>query len=436
MAARGRGSLARSSIDLHESVRASLKHLLINIDDRSQAQQRQKQELLASIPVVDEKGELEVNDSGTERSEEAPSRTVTDRVVQTIECADAEVQTDPTVQTDTMREMSNVRSVRFQLPEEDTELVLEKDRQDLQCAICLPQDSGAVNAGSSVVDHQYMQESPRYMVIGVALGMLGFFVAIVPYLIRLFGKSDPLPATISAVVARWETVEARMFFGFEFTAAILVMLSWYPFKLRNAGCIPSLGGCKIGKTKLSWATFRQFAPPLGLMIVATCPTVERKVGQITPAEYLTSFIHTLGAMVSFCSYLLAEAHMLSSPIVFTNVVPLRCDAVGKNKVIQDRKSAEYQARLWTLRLAAGFLIVHLILQVVILLGDIGRVWFLLSFCAEAGICLLIVCNLFVIWYYCHERHGFRHIAVHDEPSVIGKASSTIEDNHVATKASE
>ena len=67
----------------------------------------------------------------------------------------------------------------------------------------------------------------------------------------------------------------RKFAAFE---ALSILLSWYPYKLRNACCIPAQGGCRmpLGPCAMSWATARTFFPPVGLVLVACVPSVRQE----------------------------------------------------------------------------------------------------------------------------------------------------------------
>lgn len=269
-----------------------------------------------------------------------------------------------------------------------------------------------------IAQHQFIQESPRYLIVGTILGILGFLVAVVPYLMRVIRHviknetipKDEVPPTVSELVSHWETVEARIFFGFEFTAALLILLSWYPFKMRSACCIPMFGGCKmrLGCCTISWATFRQFVPPIGLILVACCPTikVEIDVKDFDPANFVLIAVHGIAALMMFVGFLLAEAHALSMPILFTKFVPLpcRCRGVGKAAVNDDHR--EYWVRWLTWHVAAGSFSLFLATQAPLYLrSKPSRKWNITSFTLEvvAGIAMLL--NHGAVWYFSKERLG-------------------------------
>lgn len=270
---------------------------------------------------------------------------------------------------------------------------------------------------------QFIQQSPRYLLSGVILGILGFLAAITPYLMRVtYGlqqgtlQREHVPATVSELVANWGTVEARIFFGFELMAALLILMSEYPFKLRNAGCVPSAGGCSIelplvGKV-CSWATFRQFVPPLGLTLVALCPTVKIVPGEdLDPADKLLVFVHCFAAANLFCGFLLSEAHALSVRVPCTNWRPLCCAKAPILAVDQEERSRELKLRFRSWLVACICFWLFQVMQVVVLAyrGPKKRynvVCFLLE--VVAGISMLL--NHGVIWYYCTERHWGAELA--------------------------
>lgn len=267
-----------------------------------------------------------------------------------------------------------------------------------------------------MVQHQFIQESPRYLIAGVVLGILGFLVAVVPYMMRIFQHvirdetipKDEVPPTVSELVSRWDTVEARIFFGFELTAANLILLSWYPFKMRSACCIPMFGGCKmrIGCCSVAWATFRQFVPPIGLILVACCPTVKDNVQDFNPANFVLIGVHCIAAGMMFVGFILAEAHALSMPILFTKFVPLPCKCKGVGKAAVNDDNSEYRVRWLTWHVAAGSFSLFLIAQTpVYLRSKPSRKLNIFSFTLEvvAGIAMLL--NHGAIWYFSKERLG-------------------------------
>jgi len=116
------------------------------------------------------------------------------------------------------------------------------------------------------------------------------------------------PQTVSELVHNQESPEGKAFFAFGLVAAICILLSWYPWQLRNVylGDDVLLCGC-CGPT---WQNIRQFLPPLGMFLVAcipTAPPVNRKFG-----DYITVGLHTVGALMMVGGYSVCEILTLSS----------------------------------------------------------------------------------------------------------------------------
>lgn len=281
----------------------------------------------------------------------------------------------------------------------------------------------SVRPRNTVVDldlsaQQFIQQSARYLLIGVLLGVLGFVTASLPFAIRIaiaiendavYGtnltRSLMLPATVSELVSQWETVEARVFFGFEIGASFCILLSWYPFLLRYGSCIPSDGGCRISFGccgSISWATWRQFLPPLGLLLVACVPTVKQE--DWTPESMVLVVAHCAAAMMMFAGFLMAEAHALS-------LWPFRCDCQ-----ILEKDSMQYRRRRYTWFFAGTCFGIFTCMQGFPLIAVAGKQFNVISFTLEVLAGLAMLANHFVIWLYSPERHwGNRGFKMRKKP---------------------
>ena len=119
------------------------------------------------------------------------------------------------------------------------------------------------------------------------------------------------PSTVSEMVDDPSDPAGMSFFAFEFLGAMLIFMSWYPHNLRNA----YLGdvGFQIPNTPVSWTMFRQFVPPLGMMLVATVTTTP--MPQASVLQMFTVGIHLVGAEMLFGGYILVEGLTLGwSPV--------------------------------------------------------------------------------------------------------------------------
>jgi len=298
------------------------------------------------------------------------------------------------------------------------------------------------NVQIGLVSQQYVQESPHFLLAGAILGVLGFLIAVVPYILRVGehlcrGTEIPIkevPPTVSELVSKWDTVEARIFFGFELTSAYCILLSWYPYKLRNACCIPATGGCRMGC--MSWATYRQFMPPIGLILVACCPTV--KLQLLRAEDLVLVTVHCLAAMMMFVGFLMAEAHALSIRFYFLTfrgklsfVVPFPCASPTI-----DWGTREYRMRSSTWHTSAWTFISFMILQVLgsvgILAMDVRRRWCVMSFIFEVVSGLAMLANHLIIWYFAPERLWTQRGIVGDQSNatvqpVLSRTTSEVGD---------
>eukprot|EP00929_Paragymnodinium_shiwhaense_P068969 TRINITY_DN34795_c0_g1_i1.p1 TRINITY_DN34795_c0_g1~~TRINITY_DN34795_c0_g1_i1.p1 ORF type:complete len:419 (-),score=62.96 TRINITY_DN34795_c0_g1_i1:351-1550(-) len=163
-------------------------------------------------------------------------------------------------------------------------------------------------------------QSLAYLACGSICGFLGFLFAgclgIFKYKeggANAFGDPYPSghgyhPMTVSDMVADPATPEGKCFFAFCLTGAICILISGYPWKLRNVyvgddhqiGCT----GCPFGLTMLN---LRQFLPPVGMLLVC-CITVTR--GQRTISESIAASVHTMGAVMMIGGYIFFECHSL------------------------------------------------------------------------------------------------------------------------------
>mmetsp|Transcript_5701 Transcript_5701/g.13143 ORF Transcript_5701/g.13143 Transcript_5701/m.13143 type:complete len:298 (+) Transcript_5701:38-931(+) len=246
---------------------------------------------------------------------------------------------------------------------------------------------------------QYIDQSVQYLLLGVILGALGFIIAVIPMMLRglsgTIGHTDLrksfLPATVSELVSQWNSVEARIFFGFELLAALSILLSWYPYKLRNANCIPAEGGChiRLGCCSISWATSRQFFPPVGLVLVACVPSVKEDQWEID--KLVLVVVHCFSALLMFSAFLCAEAHALS-------LWPFHCPV----QTIET-SSLQYKLRYGTWLLAAWPYVAFSLIQVYDFFSDLHPYMKITSFVLEVDAGLSMLLNHFIIWYYAPER---------------------------------
>lgn len=157
----------------------------------------------------------------------------------------------------------------------------------------------------------------------------------------------------------------------------------------------------------AWASFRQFAPPLGLLLLACVPTV---AGQEKLVEdWVLVHAHGIAALNMFLSSMACEAHVLS-------VWPFSCPF----QLVSSQR--ERTMRLWTLYLTVFSFCSFCGVQGLITFypenyGDCPddpeqhcednplRVPVkVCSFFLEVGTGCLMLGTHLVIWWFCRERH--------------------------------
>lgn len=175
------------------------------------------------------------------------------------------------------------------------------------------------------------------LVIGAWMGIIGFafaafagFKSFKDQTINGLGQpyasgQPPFPLTVSEMVHDPLSPQGKAFLGFELLAAIMLLVSWYPYELSNVyvavrhglfvadddhhdeghcDCGGCLGNC------FSWACMRHFLPALGLALVAlvtTTPVYNRKSSNIS---WITVQIHSIAAAMLFGGYIIVEVQCL------------------------------------------------------------------------------------------------------------------------------
>jgi len=256
-------------------------------------------------------------------------------------------------------------------------------------------------------DIAYLHESPRYLITGCILATLGYVVAFISTVLQLQsgetrdGRVYEIPGSISVMVADWTSPEARIFFGFEMAAANCLLLSWYPFKLRNACCIPAFGGCSmpIGCCMLSWASFRQFVVPVG-MILSTCCPITSTWNQMS-VDLVLMMVHATAAVSSALGWILSEAHTISLRVPFTNFRPCHCRApVECQPIIEGR---QYKARLVVWLVGVMAYIVYAVTRVAGKVSPSCWWWRFISLMTDIIGGLAMCLNLAIIHRYSDHR---------------------------------
>lgn len=133
------------------------------------------------------------------------------------------------------------------------------------------------------------------------------------------------PATVSEMVHNTSSGAGKCFFAFCLIGGICMLMSWYPWQLRNVyvGDDLKVFGSWLGKTRgdkdvgPSLLMMRQFLPPVGIMLVACIPAPPAANREFT--DTVSCVIHTVGATMSIGGYAFIELYTIfskSTAVVF------------------------------------------------------------------------------------------------------------------------
>jgi hypothetical protein len=175
---------------------------------------------------------------------------------------------------------------------------------------------------------------PKFLVFGCLMGILGFLLVITVMVtcqieidrngsaVRECGDFRPVPASVSELVYRWDTVCGRIFFGLEFLAGLSIYLSAYGFCFKNSACDCYVDfsftlcghyfpmAClnrMVHELDMRWCDMRMFVPPVGYMLVCLVPTIPiHKVQGIH--ELIMIGCHCMSAFMMFFGLGACEWH--------------------------------------------------------------------------------------------------------------------------------
>lgn len=238
------------------------------------------------------------------------------------------------------------------------------------------------------------------------------------------------PETVSESVSDSNSAAGKIFYTFSLIAGIFLLISWYPYSLRNVYTGPAKmwGG-------LYWASFRQYCPVLGLFMLLGVSVYPSKIAAETNGGMLCLAIHLIGASMMFTGYMLCEFKTLE-------VKPFRMP-MKINRCYLDITGFERGVRVFLVVTMFFFYVAFLVFEVLMMVvpvcccdewlkeGDwynrtapngkttqhvldeatvintASGTYLAFKFCAYwseclAGICLIM--SHYVIWFYCEERH--------------------------------
>uniref|UniRef100_A0A7S4QMD6 Transmembrane protein n=1 Tax=Alexandrium monilatum TaxID=311494 RepID=A0A7S4QMD6_9DINO len=153
--------------------------------------------------------------------------------------------------------------------------------------------------------------------VGALSGFLGFafagFLGVWEFSrgkVQLNFRGEPMASgrnyfaqTVSELVGDPASPAGKSFFSFCLVGAICMLVSFYPYNLRNAYV-----GDDDRVLGISWLALRTFLPPIGLMLTVLAPT--KPLEQCTFPDYVALVIHCIGAAMMLSGHVTFELHAL------------------------------------------------------------------------------------------------------------------------------
>jgi hypothetical protein len=176
------------------------------------------------------------------------------------------------------------------------------------------------------LDQQMRKRAASLLFVGAVSGLAGIFFVSALGLHRVYtsdyynlnGEGFPsgeiyFPACISEMVYDPDTPSGKAFIAFMLIAAICMLVSWYPYQLRNvyikARARPAHLCVAETKYTPTWNDLRVFFPPIGLMLVALIQSTPE--GLMGYRENIAEQIHANGAMAMIGSHCIFEFYALA-----------------------------------------------------------------------------------------------------------------------------
>lgn len=200
------------------------------------------------------------------------------------------------------------------------------------------------------IDGSQRVRSTSLLFVGALLGFIGFvFAAFLGFWQELEEAShrnfraQPIgtyfPATVSEMVYNSSSGSGKCFFAFVLIGGICMLMSWYPWALRNVYIGDDalllngwIGNDISGNPRgIKVLMLRQFLPPLGIMMVACIPAPPAANRLFT--DVVSSTVHTIGAVMAIGGYAFIE---LATLTIWSHKVVLDTPINGKTHSWSER----------------------------------------------------------------------------------------------------
>lgn len=173
-------------------------------------------------------------------------------------------------------------------------------------------------------DVHQRQRSVALLLCGSICGFLGFafagFLGVWRYgaddlQLNYLGQPMPSghnfwPPSVSMMVRDPQTPSGKCFYAFQTTAALCILMSWYPWQLRNVYV-----GENAKMFGVNLLNLRTLLPPIGMMLVTHIQVIPME--QRGFRDNVAIALHSLGAMMMIGGFCLFELHCLFSGSIHT-----------------------------------------------------------------------------------------------------------------------
>lgn len=122
------------------------------------------------------------------------------------------------------------------------------------------------------------------------------------------------PSAINEQIYEPRSTRDKIFFAFGLFSSICLLISWYPWELRN---VYVSSNARFFCCNCLWLNMRQYVPPMGLFLMACVSTTPRS--QDGTKEQVTVYVYLAGTTMFVCGYIVAEVYTL----YFTSIPDIR-----------------------------------------------------------------------------------------------------------------
>lgn len=183
-----------------------------------------------------------------------------------------------------------------------------------------PQRREHVHAEPEGQDRRHTRQATFLLVIASVLMLLAFtmtgILGLTDYAFQtqtnFLGEPFPsghnyFPQHIGDLMKNDWTARSEIFIALCFLAGLCLLLSWYPWRLKNT----DVGDECVLCFSIPWLSFRHLVPSISLIFLAMVPTSRLAVAGYTgPWGQVTVYAHLTACLLFLGSYIMSEVHSL------------------------------------------------------------------------------------------------------------------------------